>query len=100
MSSNKETVKVSIYGMEYSVKAGEDAEYVKSVAKYVDTVMLEIDKNMGSKSPLKVAVLAALNIADELMREKEDNKKMLSLTDNGIERLINKINGKIGHLEI
>lgn len=55
---------------------------------------------MSSKSPLKVAVLAALNIADEFMREKEDNKKMLSLTDNGIERLINKINGKIGHLEI
>lgn len=40
MSSNKETVKVSIYGMEYSVKAGDDAEYVKSVAKYVNTVML------------------------------------------------------------
>ena len=99
MNNSRETVKVSIYGMEYSVKAGENPEYIKSVAKYVDTLMLEIDKNMGSKSPLKVAVLAALNIADELMQEKEEKNKIVTLADNSVERLINKIAGRIGHLE-
>lgn len=98
--SNKETVKVTIYGTEYSVKAGENPDYVKSVAKYVDTVMLEIDNNMGSKSPLKVAVLAALNIADELMHEKENNRKMMNLADDGVQRLIDKITSKTGHVNI
>ena len=83
----------------HHIKKNTNPEYIKSVAKYVDTLMLEIDKNMGSKSPLKVAVLAALNIADELMQEKEEKNKIVTLADNSVERLINKIAGRIGHLE-
>jgi len=99
MNSKKEIVKVSIYGMEYPVKAGDDAEYIKSVAKYVDDLMLDIDKGISSKSPLKVAVLTALNIADELMREKEEKKRLLEMMNRGAEKLVEKIDRRIQDLE-
>lgn len=99
MNKEKDVVKVSIYGMEYPVKAGEDNNYVKSVAKHVDNVMLEIDKAMSSKSPLKVAVLAALNIADELMREREEKKKLLEIMSKDTEKLIEKIDRNVQDLE-
>jgi len=99
MNKEKDVVKVSIYGMEYPVKAGGDNKYVKSVAKHVDDVMLEIDRAMSSKSPLKVAVLAALNIADELMREREEKKKLLEIISTDAEKLIEKIDRKVQDLE-
>ncbi len=99
MDTEKQTVKVNIYGAEYSVKAGDDVDYVQSIASYVNNVMLEIDRNMGSKSPLKVAVLAALNIADELFRKKEEAEKLQNVLDKEAEKLITKINNKIQSLE-
>lgn len=99
MNKEKDVVKVSIYGMEYPVKAGDDNKYVKSVAKHVDNVMLEIDRAMSSKSPLKVAVLAALNIADELMREREEKKKLLEIMSKDTEKLIEKIDRNVQDLE-
>ena len=99
MNKEKDVVKVSIYGMEYPVKAGGDNKYVESVAKHVDNVMLEIDKAMSSKSPLKVAVLAALNIADELMREREEKKKLLEIMSKDTEKLIEKIDRNVQDLE-
>ena len=99
MNTKKQVVKVSIYGMEYPVKVGEDSEYVKSVAKYVDDIMLEIDRTMGTKSPLKIAVLAALNIADDLMKEKEEKKKLLEILNKDAEKLIEKIDKEIQNFE-
>jgi cell division protein ZapA len=91
MDIKKETVKVSIFGTEYQVKANEDYEYIKSVAKYVDNIMLELEKDMDPKSPLKVAVLAALNIADELMRERKEKERLLELTNKEVGKLVEKI---------
>jgi len=50
-------------------------------------------------SPLKVAVLAALNIADELMREREEKKKLLEIMSKDAEKLIEKIDRNVQDLE-
>jgi cell division protein ZapA len=47
---------------------------MKSVAEYVDSKMLEVDKNIRTDSSLKVAILATLNIADELFRERSEKE--------------------------
>ncbi len=67
----KNHVKLKIFGSDYSIKGSADAEYTRRIADFVDHAMHEVEKNSTAKSPLKVAVLTALNLADELFRERE-----------------------------
>ena len=99
MDSGNKTVKINIYGMEYPVKAGEDIEYVKSIAKYVDSVISEIDKSMNKKSPLTVVMMAALNIADELFRERQEKHKTREKINQDASILIEKIGEKVQNLK-
>ena len=60
------SVKVTIYGTDYPVKGEADSEYIQDVAAYVDGKMKEVADSLSVKSTTKVAILAALNITDEL----------------------------------
>jgi cell division protein ZapA len=60
-------VKIDIYDQSYNVNSGENEEYVKELAAYVDAKMRDIAEATRMVDSLKVAVLAALNIADELL---------------------------------
>lgn len=60
-------VKVDIYDQSYSINSGENEDYVKELAAYVDAKMREIAETTRMVDSLKVAVLAALNISDELL---------------------------------
>ena len=62
------TVHVEIFGQTYTVKAGTDPGYVEELAAYVDAQMREVGKAAGAVDSVRVAVLAALNIADECFR--------------------------------
>ena len=64
MSSDKNVLKVQIYGAEYSVRGDADAKEIKAVAEYLDNKMREVDKNVRVDSSLKVAILASLNSKD------------------------------------
>ena len=61
-------VHVEIFGQTYTVRAGADAGYVESLAAYVDAQMREVSQNAGAVDSVRIAVLAALNIADEYFR--------------------------------
>jgi cell division protein ZapA len=58
-------VRVDIYDQTYHLR-GSDTEYISDLAQYVDTKMRLIAKQASTVDSLRVAVLAALNIADEL----------------------------------
>jgi len=93
MRSDKNVLKVRIYGAEYSIRGQADPMYIKAVAEYVDKKMLDVDKNVRVDSSLKVAILASLNIADELFRErseKEDIRTELEDKINKLSELIDK----------
>ncbi len=62
------TVHVEIFGQTYTVKAGADAGYVEELAAHVDAQMREVSRTAGAVDSVRVAVLAALNIADECFR--------------------------------
>jgi cell division protein ZapA len=62
---NRNLVHVEIFGQTYTVRAGTDAGYVEKLAAYVDTQMMEVSRNAGAVDSVRIAVLAALNIADE-----------------------------------
>lgn len=58
-------VRVEIYGQTYHLR-GSDAAYIGQLADYVDTKMRLIAQQAATVDSLRLAVLAALNIADEL----------------------------------
>ena len=70
-------VDIEIFGKIYTVKGEKDPEYVRKVAEYVDRKMREISQVTETVSTSRIAILASLNIADELfdlIDETEDLK--------------------------
>ena len=65
MPDKPSQVQVEIFGQSYSVRAGTDPDYVRRLAAHVDAAMQEVSRLPGTVDSLRVAVLAALNIADE-----------------------------------
>jgi len=59
------SIRVEIYDQSYHLR-GSDQEYISDLAAYVDARMRLISQHASTVDSLKVAVLAALNIADEL----------------------------------
>jgi cell division protein ZapA len=67
-------IPVEIHGQRYPVRSSLDPEYIARLAAYVDAKMnTAADSTQGGDS-VRVAVLAALNIADELFRCQESGR--------------------------
>ena len=60
------TIKVEIYDQSYTIRSDGDSEYIRLLADYVDRRMREISSGTLTVDSRKVAILAALYIADEL----------------------------------
>ncbi|MFQ5638842.1 MAG: cell division protein ZapA [bacterium] len=94
MDQESGVLKINIYGTEYPIKSDSetDTDYIKHVAEYVDRKMREIDQSTQAKSSLKVAILAALNITDELFQEKKAKKSLYN-------NLEGRLNNLTSHIE-
>lgn len=68
MSDESRSIRVSIFGRDYNIKGGSDEEYIRELAEHVNKVMYEIADKAGSLSSGRIAILAALNIADEMFK--------------------------------
>ena len=62
---SEQTIRVEIYNQTYSIRSDGDNEYIQNLAEYVDSKMREISEGTMTVDSLKVAILAALHIADE-----------------------------------
>lgn len=78
----KRTVEVSIMGQKFMVRSESDETYVMRVAEYVNAKVTEISSKTKAIPSLNVVILAAMNIADELMQTQEKKEKMFT----GIEK--------------
>ena len=61
---SESSVRVEIYDQPYNLR-GTDPEYINKLADYVDAKMRSVAQHTSTVDSLRVAVLAALNIADE-----------------------------------
>jgi len=99
MEERKQAVKVNIFGEDYPIKGDSDALHIQAVAKYVDQKMKEVAERMSNKLPLKVAVLAAMSITDELFKEKEETEKKFLDVEDKSQSLLELLDGKISQVE-
>jgi cell division protein ZapA len=61
---NNNSVRVEIFDQAYNLR-GSDPEYILKLAEYVDTKMRAVSQQTHTVDTARLAVLAALNIADE-----------------------------------
>jgi cell division protein ZapA len=71
------SIKVKIFGSEYPLR-GESEELTKKVAGYVDQMISTIHDKIPEQPPLTVAVLSALNITEDLFKEREKYRALSS----------------------
>jgi len=63
-------IPVDIQGQRYPIRTSLEADYVGELARFVDDKMRAVCESSPSGDSLRLAVLAALNIADELFRQR------------------------------
>ena len=68
------TVRVEIYDQTYHIRGELDEKYVQELARFIDRKMRDVAEATRTVDTLRVAVLAALNIADELhaLRQRQE----------------------------
>jgi len=71
MSNRNEVTRVNIFGREYTIRGAGSPAYIAEIAHYVDMKMRQMTDNATMASTAKVAIFAALNIADELYQKRE-----------------------------
>lgn len=69
---DKSRITVMIMGEEYILKGSSTPEQMQRVGQYVDKLMKSLSEKNIQMSKHKVAILAALNLADELLKLKEE----------------------------
>lgn len=76
MTEKRHVAKVSIVGEEYSIRSDASPEHTRAVAAYLDR---EIRKVLGANALIethKAAILAAMQITDELFRERTSAREV------------------------
>jgi cell division protein ZapA len=88
---DKNRVEVRIAGKDYRIRGVESDEYLQKIALYVDKKMSEIMKKDNKLSTFMVAVLTAINVADDYLKTRESEynlKRELENANNRIQALI------------
>ena len=91
MPDDKGSAKVEIYGQEYRISGDADPEYMAQIARYVDNKMKEVAKGTPLGSLSRIAILGALNIAEELFKERDEKNRILA----GIEAATSRMKDKL-----
>jgi cell division protein ZapA len=81
-------ITVEIAGQRYPIRSGLDERYVTELAAYVDQKMRAASDSAPASDMLGLAVLVALNIADEFFREREREREVRPPTGDLQERAV------------
>jgi cell division protein ZapA len=96
MSPDKTSVTVRIAGEEHTIRANTEPEYTKKCARMVDDRIREIRSKSGLMEGHKVAILAALSLADEMFQARKDLEAMRKEVASRANNLVRRIEGETG----
>ena len=83
-------IRIKIFNNHYTLK-GDDIELVEKSAQYVDTLMHKIQNDIPNQSDITVAIVSALNIAENYYKEKNNN----FVLDQNYKALLNSLNTQV-----
>jgi cell division protein ZapA len=88
----KQQFHIRVLGQDISVASDSGDEHVAKVVKYVNDKVDEIGQSAKTINTLKVAILVALNIADEYFKLRDQKEAIYSQMESRSEKLIHLIN--------
>lgn len=94
MDGHYDSTTVEIFGQTYNVRGEGDPNYLAELARFVDSRMRDVAAEVATIDPLKIAILAALNIADEFSRYRKEREDAAGIRIEKTEELSNRL-GKI-----
>lgn len=89
MNEIRKSVKVTIYGREYEIKGNQDEEYIHKLADYVDSTMRNIAEKTQTLAFDRIAILTALNIADEMYRQRRLFEENITRLEQELQEALN-----------
>ena len=100
MTLNPKVLKVKILGQDYVVRSSAGQKYLNEVAVYVNEKMEEImASGIDDSQQLRIAVLAAMNITDELFSYKKDKQKFVDKVEAKTLAITEFIDNRIAEIE-
>ena len=96
MEKRGSVTQVEIFGQTYSVRAEGESSYIHDLARFVDSRMKEVAEQTATVDTTKIAILAALNISDDLYRVEKNRMDNPSDAVARAERLIRKLDDALG----
>ena len=91
MNGNDVSTIVEIFGQEYNVRGEGDPDYLTELARLVDSRMREVAAQVATIDPLKIAILAALNLADEFSRYRKQREDAAGIWIEKTEEISNRL---------
>lgn len=82
---------INILGTTLNIKSGESSEYLGKVIQVFNAKIEEVKQNVQSHDPLKIALLSGLNLADELLKERQKQRKTTFYESSEIEKITERI---------
>ncbi|MBF0158108.1 MAG: cell division protein ZapA [Magnetococcales bacterium] len=98
-----DSIDVTIHGQLFRLRLEANSAYVRELAGYVDSVMDKMARQSRSPSSDRLAIMAALRIADSLFQAKEQMQQMQQVqpsdrADDGASQELHQINQRIGRM--
>ena len=93
-------IEIEIFGQGYTIRGDGDPQHIAKLARYVDGKMREIAKSSRNLPTTKLALLAAINITDELFQIRQEKQGRDSLVDKKARDLIGRIEEQFSDLKL
>jgi cell division protein ZapA len=87
----KTLIEVEIFGQTFTVTSEDEAKYVQELAAFVDQRMRRIGESTKTTVPLRVAIMAALSIADEHLKARKHEAEELEKVERISARLLTQL---------
>jgi len=84
----KKAIEVSIMGQKFLIKSDSNEDYVTQIAGYVDGKVNEVLNNTKAVASVQVALLTAMNIADEFYKFRNDKADRIGRVEKKIQDMI------------
>ncbi len=96
MEKRGTVTQVEIFGQTYNVRADGESAYVHDLARFVDSRMREVADRTATVDTTKIAILAALNITDDLKQVEKQRRDDPTDAVARAERLVRRLDDALG----
>ena len=98
MEVGSSPVRVTIFGEEYSIRSDKGEEYTVACAQHVDDLIQEAHVRAKVPEPHKAAILAAMQITDQMFRTKAASQSQSRMLAERLAGLRARVDSALGHV--